>query len=224
MVFRCNIIFLLVSLSLFSHAQVQFVVFAGPQVTSVNYKVNTVKQPAQFKAGAMTGIALKVPFENQLYFFPSIYYSLKGYKVDLKNPSFPPSIYAKNNNTTIHTIEISPLFHIDFNKKPSHPFVRFGPAIDIAFAGREKFDSVSTTGVAVAVNRKMVFSFGDYGRIAASANIHLGYESKSGFMIFGFYEHGIGSINNADGGPKILHRISGVSIGWMFGQNPLIRK
>ena len=199
-------------------AQVRLVAFAGPQVTSAHYKINDIKQPAQFKPGAMAGVALKVPFDNQLYFFPSVYYSLKGYKVTLNNPSFPPSVFAKNNNTTIHTIELSPLLHFDLNKKASHPFIRFGPAIDIAVSGKEKFDSISISGITTTVNRSMVFSYGDYGRLSASANLHFGYQTKNGLMFFAFYQHGIGSMNNADNGPRIFHRIAGVSLGWMFAK------
>lgn len=203
-------------------AQVQFAFYAGPQITSAHYTVNDIKQPNQFKYGFMGGVSCKAEFENQLYFFPSVYYSLKGYKVTLNNPSFPPTEYAKNNNTTIQTVEITPLFQVDFNKNPEHFFVRFGPAVDFAFSGREKFDTVSAFGKVGSVDRPMVFSFGDYGRISAQAVLHLGYETGHGLMLFAFYEHGIGSMNNADGGPKILHRIAGISIGWLIGKNPLV--
>jgi hypothetical protein len=197
-------------------AQVQLAFFAGPQATSAHYMVGENKQPAEFKYGLMGGAAAKVVFDNQFYFFPSIYYSLKGYKVTLKDPSFPPTELANNNNTTIHTIEIAPLFQIDFNKNPAHPFVRFGPAVDYAFAGREKFDTTSSTGGVGTIDRAMLFSFGDYGHFTAQAVVHLGYETGKGLMFFAFYEHGIGSLNNADNGPRILHRIAGVSVGWLF--------
>jgi hypothetical protein len=200
------------------YSQVRFAVYAGPQLRSAHYMVGDNKQPTSAKPGAMGGVSVKVPFDNQLFFFPSIYYSLKGYKVTLNNPSFPPTQFAKNNNTTLHTVEIAPLFQIDLTKSPAHPFVRFGPAVDFAFAGREKFDTVSRNGVRGTVDRPMVFSFGDYGRITAQANIHLGYETGTGLMIFAFYEHGIGSLNNADEGPRILHRIGGIAVGWLFSE------
>jgi hypothetical protein len=196
--------------------QVQLAFFAGPQATTAYYTVREHKQPTEFKYGVMAGAAAKVVFDKQFFFYPSIYYSLKGYKVTLNDPSFPPTELANNNNTTIHTIEIAPLFQIDFNKKPAHPFVRFGPAVDYALAGREKFDTTSSTGSIGTIDRPMLFSFGDYGHFSAQAIIHLGYETGKGLMFFAFYEHGIGSMNNADNGPKILHRIAGVSVGWLF--------
>ena len=201
---------------LISNAQVRMAAYAGPQATSARYMVDDKKQPTSWKFGAMAGISAKVPFDNQLYFFPSVYYSLKGYKVTLNDPAFPPTEFAKNNNTTLHTIAIAPLFQIDFNKNISHPFVRFGPSVDLALSGREKFDTVSRNGVTGPVDRPMLFSFGDYGRITAQMIVHLGYETESGLMVFAFYEHGIGSMNNADDGPRILHRIAGVSVGWLF--------
>lgn len=216
------IAFLVFLISLNTHAQVQFAFFAGPQITSANYLVNDVKQPAQYKHGWMGGVAAKVEFDNQLYFFPSVYYSLKGYKVILNSPAFPPTEFASNNNTTIHTIEIAPLLHYDFNKKEQHFFIRLGPAVDFAVQGTEKFDTIGVSGIKANVKRSMVFSFTEYGRYTAQAIIHFGYETKNHLMVFAFYEYGFGSMNNADYGPKIFHRIAGVSLGWLFGRNPLV--
>lgn len=199
--------------------------FGGPQMSSAHYKVDGVKQPTNFKTGFMAGAAVKVPFDNNLYFFPAIYYSMKGYKVTLNNPSYPPTELAKNNNTTIHTIEIAPLFNIDLSKNPSHFFVRFGPAVDFAIAGTEKFDTVNAiTNKVGTVERNMLFDFTSYGRITASANLHFGYETKKGFMIFAQYVYGIGSMNDADNGPRILHRVLGLSAGWFFNWHPKPRK
>jgi len=200
-------------------AQVRLAVFAGPQATSARYTVtiDKIKQPAQFKYGLMGGVAAKVVFDNQLYFFPAIYYSHKGYKVTLKTPAFPPTEYATNNNTSIHTVEVAALLHYEFTKNPSHFFVRFGPAVDFAYSGRERFDTISVSGEKASIDRKMVFSFGDYSWFSAQAALHFGYESGKGLMLFAFYEHGFGSMNNADRGPKIFHRIVGVSFGWLFG-------
>lgn len=206
------------------NAQVQFAFFAGPQTTSAHYLVNNIRQPNQFKYGVMAGMAAKVEFENQLYFFPSVYYSLKGYKVTLNNPANPPTEFAKNNNTSIHTIEAAPLFQIDFNKKPAHLFVRFGPAVDFAFAGKENFDTVSATGMRATISRSMKFSFADYGHITAQAVLHFGYETSKGLLFFAFYEHGFGSMNNADNGPKIFHRIAGISLGWLLGKIPMNKR
>jgi hypothetical protein len=167
-------------------AQVQFAFFAGPQTTSARYMVNRIKQPATFKYGYMGGVASKVEFDNQLYFFPSVYYSLKGYKVTLNNPAFPPAEHAKNNNTTIQTIEVGTLFQYDFNKTAAHFFVRFGPAVDYAFKGREQFDSINGSGTKESIDRAMLFSFGDYGRFSAQADLHFGYETGRGLMLFAF--------------------------------------
>jgi Outer membrane protein beta-barrel domain len=211
--------------SLTAHAQIRLTLFAGPQATSAHYTVSIdkIRQPTQFKYGLMAGIAMKVPFDNQLYFYPSVYYSHKGYKVTLKTPSFPPTEYAINNNTSIETVEVAAQLHYEFTKKPSHFFIRFGPAVDFAYSGREKFDTMSTSGEIASIDRKMVFSFGDYSWCSAQATLHFGYEACKGFTLFAFYEHGFGSMNNADRGPKIFHRIMGVSFGWLFGRNPYVK-
>src|SRR5215204_4454984 len=98
-----------------SHAQMEVAAFAGPQITSAKYKVQGQEQAVDYKMGYTVGGGLKVVFDNQLFFFPSLYYSLKGYKVVLKDESFPPSKNALNNNTSIHTVELCPMFQVDFN-------------------------------------------------------------------------------------------------------------
>lgn len=193
-----------------SFAQFKVGVFGGPQITSAKYTVREAKQPTEAKYSAQFGALMKVPFENQLYFAPALYYSQKGYKVTLNQPAFPPSELAVNNDTRIHTVEAAALVNYDFSKMPSHFFIKGGFAADLAFSGKEKFDT-KTDG---PVSRDMVFSFADYGRITASANIHFGYEWASGVFVFAQYAHGIGSLNNADGGPIIKHRIAGISAGY----------
>jgi hypothetical protein len=216
--------FLIVAMILFSfslHAQKpDFVIFGGAQATSAKYTIQNVKQPSEARYGPMAGLALKIPFENNLYFFPAVYYSRKGYEVAFNRFVSPPSDKALNNKTSIHTVELAPLFQIDLAKSQAHPFVRFGISADFVFGGTENFDT-SANGSGT-VTRPMVFSFGDYGRITASANFHLGYEFQNGLMLFAHYTHGLGDANNADGGPSILHRVTGLSLGWRFIKNPNI--
>jgi hypothetical protein len=204
-----------------ANAQVQFACFAGGQATSARYLVNGIKQPNRYKPGTMAGVAAKVEFDNQFYFYPSVYYMLKGYKVILNNPAFPPSELATGVDVTVHTIEVAPLFQIDFNKKIAHLFVRFGASVDFAYYGKESVDTMSASGVKGKVYRPMVFAFTEYGRFTAQANLHFGYETGKGLMLFAFYERGFGSMNNHDDGPKIFHRIIGLSVGWLFGKNPI---
>ena len=103
-----------------------------------------------------------------------------------------------------------------FLNKPSHFFIKGGPAIDFAISGKEKFD---TTAGAPPVDRKMTFGFGDYGQVTAQGIAILGYEMKNGLFGFVHYAHGLGSMNNADGGPQIKHRIFGLSVGYYLHRN-----
>ena len=193
----------------FSQGPPEFGIFAGPQITTAEYKVNGQKQPANNKTGFQAGVLLKVPFDNHLFFSPNVYYSLKGYDVELKEGSFPPSTLAKDNNTTIHTLEVGGFLQYDFSTNPGSFFIKAGPAFDYIFSGKETFTLVDET----VVNQPMKFSYGDYGRITASLNLQFGYETPGRYMFFVHYAHGWGSMNNADNGPKIKHRILGLSVG-----------
>jgi hypothetical protein len=206
------------SIVITASAQNLWSVFGGPQSTSARYKVSDKSQDTENKWGFQLGSSLKIPFENQIYFAPHVYYSLKGYVVELKDPANPPGQDAVKNDVSVHTIELAPLLQIDFSKKPSHMFVRFGPSIDIAFKGKEIIDLNNGS----RVERDMVFSFSNYGRFTSSAIAHLGYETPKGFYLFGHFAYGLGSMNNADGGPTIRHNIFGISIGKYFGHNPNI--
>jgi hypothetical protein len=206
---------LLLVITFSASAQVQMTVFGGPQITTARYSVRDTVQPTQYKPGFMVGAGAKVVFDKGFYFFPAIYYSMKGYKVTLHNPSFPPTELALDNSTTIHTIEIAPLFQIDLSGSPSHFFVRFGPSVDFAFSGKEQFDTAVN---APRINRNMKFDFTEYGHFTASANIHIGYETNNGIMVFAQYVYGIGNLNDADGGPRILNRVFGISAGWLFNK------
>ena len=195
-------------------AQVKTAFFGGPQISTAKYRVNSIKQATGNKYGFQLGAAVKVPFENNLYFVPSVFYSLKGYEVTLNQMSVPPDSLAIDNDTRIHTLELAALVQYDFNKTPNHFFVKFGPSIDVQLFGKEKFNRSNHT----VIEQDMVFSFTKYGRFAANLLVHFGYETKSGLLVFAHYGHGIGDMNNADFGPAIWHRVYGVSFGKYFGR------
>ena len=117
-----KIIFIAVLLisSVFCFAQAEVVIFGGPQISSAKYTVNSKKQSTTNKYDIQFGTNLKIPFENKLYFSPAAFYSLKGYKVKLNQPSFLPDTSAIDNNTTIHTFEIAALLQYDFSTRPNH--------------------------------------------------------------------------------------------------------
>ena len=188
------------------HSQVRWNIFGGPQLISSFYSVGGVHQHNTFKEGFQLGLGAKVPFENVLSFSPCVFYSLKGYKVRLTVPDFPPDLDATDNNTTIHTFEVAGLFQIDFNLKPSHVFIKGGPSLDFQLAGHEKYN-LSTGG---SVSHSMPYSYAAYGRFSANLIVQFGYESKN-CVVYLQYGRGVTSLNNADGGPNILHRTYGIS-------------
>lgn len=182
--------------------------FAGPQITGVHYLINDTKQESDLKPGFNMGALLKVPFENKLSFSPSIMYNYRGYKVKFNSVSFPPDSSAIDNNTGFHTVELAFLLQLDFNTDPGHAFVRFGPSLDFALFGKEKYNTATRS-----VDKNMKFSFSDYGHYLASAIVQVGYEFKNGGFLYGHYNYSLTSMNNSDRGPKIGNRAAGITIG-----------
>ncbi|MEI9944524.1 MAG: porin family protein [Chitinophagaceae bacterium] len=201
-----------------SHAQYQFGIFAGPQISSAKYTITGIKQPTSNKYGFQAGVGFKIPFENHLYFSPAAFYSLKGYKVKFNQRAFPPDLKAIDNDVTLHTFELAFLLQYDFSMQANHFFLKLGPSLDFQLSGREKFNLENGN----KVSRKMVFQYTDYGRYAANMLLHLGYETSNGLIISAQYSHGLASINNADGGPGIRHRVYGISIGKYIGKKKIV--
>jgi hypothetical protein len=212
-----SISLLLITLLFFrnGNSQVEFSIFAGPQATTSQYKANNYRQSTHHKYGFQAGAGLKVPFENHLYFAPSLFYSQKGYKVTFTQFLYPPGADAKDNNTTFHTLETAFLLQYDLSNKAAHTFIRFGPSLDFQLFGHEKFNTMPSG----QVDRNMNFGYGAYGHYSANLLFHFGYEAADGLLIFAQHTRGVTSINNADDGPRIRHRAYGISIGKTLGRN-----
>lgn len=200
-------------------AQNQVGFFAGGQTSTASYAINSIKQKKDYKYGFQLGMNMKVPFEGNIYFNPAVFYSLKGYKVSFTQFAFPPDTNAIDNDVRLHTFEIAPMLQIDLGKNPSHCFIKFGPSLDFQLFGKEKFNRKNGGG---PVDRNMKFGFTDYGHFAANFLAQFGYESSSGFMVFAQYSLGLASINNADNGPRIRHRVYGISIGHYLKNKKII--
>ena len=192
-----------------ANAQTQFGLFAGPQSTWAKYTLKGEKQETSNKVGFQLGGAFKVPFEERLFFAPAAFYSMKGYKVDLQKRAFPPDTSAVDNNTTIHTFELAFLLQYELGKKEQHFFIKAGQSLDFQLSGKEEYHKKDGS----LVSQDMKFAFDAYVRVGANAVIQFGYEMKKGYFIYGQYSHGIGGIANADKGPRIFHRVAGITIG-----------
>lgn len=199
-------------------SQPRFGIFAGPQATTANYYIQGVKQETEFKYGFQAGATMKIEFENRLFFAPALFYSMKGYEVKFNQSAYPPSLTATDNNTTIHCFEIAPMLQVDLGSKPGHVFIKAGPSFDIQLSGKETFNQT----VGGTVTRNMKFGPGEYGLVSANLVAQLGYETKSGFLIFAQYTHGASDLSNADGGPAIRHRVYGISFGKLFSRKKIV--
>ena len=212
-----NICLLLLLLFLFGFTKTnaQLIIFGGPQATSANYSIRDAQQETEHKVGFMGGLGYKTLIEGNFYFSPMVFYSRKGYKVKFDRPAFPPDSGAVNNNTSINTIELAPLVQFNFSKKESYGYLRFGPSFDFNLSGTETFDSSHTK----TITRSMKFDYGTYSHATISMNLQTGFQHKSGFTAYVFYNFGVSSFNNADYGPKIFHRVGGLALGWRLGKS-----
>ncbi|HEY0039933.1 MAG TPA: outer membrane beta-barrel protein [Flavisolibacter sp.] len=207
--------FFLLLLCLLNYASnAQLTIYGGPQVSTAQYSIRDFSQETEHKFGFMGGVGLKSLIEGPVYFSPMLFFSRKGYKVTFDRAAYPPDSVAINNNTTINTIELAPLVQINFSSQASYAFFRFGPSFDFNISGTETYDSLNNK----SRTQKMLFDFGGYSHATIAVNGHLGYQHKSGFTLFAFANIGISSLNNADKGPKIFHRVGGVALGWKFGK------
>ena len=211
---NCVITFVSVVSVVICKAQNRFGIFAGAQTTTAKYSVADIKQPTKNKYGFNAGVGLKIPFENHLFFSPAAFYSLKGYKVKFNQHAFPPDTTATDNNTSIHTFELAFLLQLDLGSQPGHFFMKAGPSLDFQLAGKEKFHLKNGS----LVDRNMPYGFTQYGHYSVNLLMQFGFETKTGFMIFGQYSPGLGNLNNADGGPSIKHRVYGISVGKYFSK------
>lgn len=202
----------------FAISQSQLGIFAGPQATTTSYSAQGSKQDNEFKYGFHAGVLMKIPFEGRLYFAPAAYYSLKGYKVTFNRFVYPPGPTAADNNTTFHTFELAALLQYDLSDNPGHVFIKVGPGLDFQLVGKEKFNVIGGG----TVDRSMKFGPGEYGRYSANLLAQIGYETAGGFTIFAQYTHGAASLNNADGGPAIRHRVYGISIGKFLNRKKIV--
>jgi len=201
--------------SLSATSQIEIGVFGGPQITSVNFSIQNVKQKSSSKIGFQLGIGFKIPIEEKLYFSPAIFYSMKGYKVTFTSTALIPDATATDNNTTVHTVETAAMLQYDFSNDPKHFFIKAGPLLDFQLFGNEKFNRNPPDG---PVSRNMKFGYGDYGYFSANMLLQIGYEMKNRVFVFAQYTHGLANLSNVDGGPRIQHRVYGISIGKFIGK------
>ena len=202
----------------FVNCQIYFAASAGPQATGVHYIVDHKKQESSMKLGVNAGFQVKIPLEGRLYFAPSLMYNLRGYKVKYNASPDMPNPEAIDNNTSFHTIELGFLFQHDFKMAPGHFFIRFGPSLDFALFGNEKYNT-QNNGL---VERAMPFNFASYGHYLASAIVHFGYEFKNKWYVYGHYNYSIGTMSNVDYGDYIGNRAAGISIGYYFKTSKVV--
>jgi outer membrane protein with beta-barrel domain len=191
-------------------SQTQLGILGGVHGSSALYAIKNVKQPTDFKFGFHVGVNCKIPFDNRLTFIPTLSYSMMGYKATFNQPSYPPDLLAKDNDTRMHEIDVDPLLQYDLTKTSDHFFLRAGPSFNFVISGQEKFNL--STGE--TIDRNMKFSVtGGYGRYLAGIIAQVGYETSRGVTIYAQYMQQLMSMNNELDGPNIRNRMVGVTVG-----------
>ena len=192
-----------------SEAQHLFGLFGGVQFPGARYEILHQPQPIQRFLGVQAGAQLKVPFDVNLYFVPSIRYNLRGYDVNLEIPNGQPHPDAVENSIRLQNVETAFLLQLDLGKNPNHVFLRGGPSLEIHLSGTEHY--VKSNGE--QVNQHVSFARGEYGRYSMNLLAESGLELRNGWYLFGFYTYGATSISNRDYGPSIKLRSFGISLG-----------
>jgi hypothetical protein len=191
-------------------AQSQLGVLGGVHGSSALYAIKNVKQPTDFKFGFHLGVDYKIPFENRLTFVPALSYSMMGYKVTFNQPSYPPDLLAKDNDTRMHEIDVDALLQYDITKTSDHFFLRAGPSFNFVLSGHEKFNL--STGETIDRNMKFSVTSG-YGRYLAGIVAQVGFETSHRVTIYAQYMQQLMSMNNEIEGPNIRNRMVGISVG-----------
>jgi len=190
----------------------------GIQFPGARYEILHQSQPIQRFMGIQAGVQLKVPFDVNLYFVPSIRYNLRGYDVQLEIPNGQPHPDAIENSIRLHNLETAVLLQFDLGSNPNHIFLRGGPSLETHLSGTEHY--LKSNGE--LVKQPVSFARGEYGRYSLNLLAEVGLETRSGWFAYGFYTYGATSISNRDYAPAIKLRSFGISLGKYLNAKKII--
>jgi hypothetical protein len=172
----------------------------GALMTGGQYKDSfDVKKTTSMRPGFKVYWAGRVNIEGNVNFAPEVGYSMKGFRV--KNPN--PSI--KDQELIIHYLEFK--FIQEYTVKERF-FVKIGPSISAAIAGRDK--QLSATGL--RSNDPIPFNFAAWGRFEGAVNLSVGTHFGSGWLAEIGTTKGISNIWDGDEGPNVKNVVFGISI------------
>jgi hypothetical protein len=180
---------------------------AGYNYSTATIMENGVKQKTGYVSGYGAAIMLKTWFDGVLHFSPYIAYNRIGYSYS------PMGNHIKQIENTIHYIDVVPALSFDFPVGPARSFIAgFGPVIGFAISGKEK----STDENGISTEKKMVFSFGDYGRYDAGLTANIGYRFNK-YLLEISYRYSLTDMeNNEDINRDIRTRMFNMSVGYYF--------
>jgi Outer membrane protein beta-barrel domain len=172
----------------------------GGQMTSASYKDSAGnKKTTNFRAGARVYWNGRVNLEGNISFTPEVGYTMKGFRV--KNPNSG----VTEQELILHYVEF--MFLQEYAVKDKF-FVKVGPSISAAFAGRDK--QLSATNL--RSNKPLAFNFAEWGRFEASINLGVGSHFGNGWAVELRATKGVSNIYDGDDGPKVKNILFGINI------------
>jgi Outer membrane protein beta-barrel domain len=188
-------------------AQTNLGIKAGYNYSTARVIANGVKQKTQYISGYGAAIMFKTWFDGVLHFSPYIAYNRRGY-------SYSPDTGAiKQIENTIHYIDVVPILSFDFPINPSQSFIAgFGPVMGFAISGKEKITPVN----GLTSEKKMVFSFADYGRYDVGLTANIGYRFNK-YLLEVSYLYSLTDLENNEAIKRdIRNRMFNMSVGYYF--------
>lgn len=148
----------------------------GVQFPGARYEILHQPQPIDRFLGFQAGAQLKVPFDVNLYFVPSLRYHYRGYDVTLEIPNGQPHFDAIQNSIRLQNIETAFLLQFDLGNNPTHLYLRGGPSLETHLSGTEHY--LKSNGE--LVKQHVSFARGEYGRYSMNLLAEAGLETRSG--------------------------------------------
>ena len=180
--------------------------------------------------GARLGCIIDIPFTNNLYLQPGIFYAMNGTKISAtangQDANGNPASVNENVAFHVNTIEVPVNVLYKFGVPGTGRFfIGAGPFVGYNFGGHIKA-SGSANGNTASANEKL--HFGNDANNDAEKNIdygvgvNLGYEMANGLLFRLRYQLGLANLAVESSGAGNLSSIKsssfGVNVGYLFGK------
>jgi hypothetical protein len=205
---KITITVLLTICTLFSSAQVNWMIRGGYNYTSAKAKFHEKRLVTDPKSAFNIGVGVKAFFDYNIYFTPQLNYTMKGYTV-----FYGADSNIASSNTTLHMVEFPILLQTYLNPTSHNRFfLQYGPVITLTVAGKERV--ILQNGS--FEDRKLRFGSTVYGRWEASLMGGIGIEMGDKLTAAANFNVGLTNLANSDYGPKLRTSVISLNFGYYF--------